>query len=246
MSHVNQGTLLAIRDGSLVDAEARRHVEECPSCTEALAKSRTRAGEVARMLSALDDGPVTDLETSKEEVRRRLDRRRESRRPGISSLAHALGRAAILVLLASGVVYAVPDSPLRGWISDLRAPDPASGAAPAEATRPERIDVTVPAEGLRIAIVSSTPGQRIEVTLSDEPVASVTAPSGTRYSVSAEAARAVVTDGPVTVTLPRGSGPVTVELDGRTILRSSAAGVEVFGDVASRDGDTVLFSAGAG
>ncbi|MDX1492586.1 MAG: hypothetical protein R3253_00825 [Longimicrobiales bacterium] len=185
------------------------------------------------------------VEAAKEEVRRRLDRRRETPVPTVGGLPRALGRAAALVLLAAGAIYALPGSPVRDWISGLRSPEAASMTAPAGEAPAESIEVSVPTEGLRIAIVTAVPGQVVEVTLADTETASVTAPAGTRYSVSAETARAEVTEGVVRVVLPRGGGPIIVELDGRMVLRSGPEGLEVLATGAERDGDTILISSGS-
>lgn len=250
MRHLDEGTLLTMRDGGLVDADARRHATACPSCAAALAEARTRSDYVARALDALsgpmdapgaDDRPI-DVEGAKAAVRRRLDGRRSEARQRVPGLFRALGRAAVLLLLASGVVYAIPGSPVRDWADRVRAREAAT--VPAEtAVESEGLELDVPESGLRIAVTSAGPGQTVEVRWTDEARASLVAPRGSRYAVSTDGAEVAASEGVVRIGLPRSGAPVAVRLDGRTILRRVEGRVEVLGSVVSRGPDRIVFSA---
>lgn len=247
MNHVEEGTLVAIRDGGLVSADAHVHVEECAACQAALADVRDRAEAVADALGSLvADAPV-DVEAAKAEVRRRLDERRAAAHKQTPGLVGALGRAAVLLLMAAGVVYALPGSPLRGWLDDLASPTPAS--APVEEAGPtpaEGVELDVPAGGLRIILTSVESGQRLEVTWSGGERARLVAASGSRYAVASGSVTAELAPGTVRLVLPRSSGSVTVEAGGRMLLSSVEGDLEVLGDVLSRDADRVVVSMGGG
>ncbi len=245
MTHLDEGTLLAIRDRALVDADAHEHLDECAVCSEALADTRARADVVARSLRALDGGPPIDVDAAKAAVRRRLDQHREAPPRAVPGLYRSLGRAAILVLLASGAVYALPNSPLRGWLSggeESVAPAMVGGTEVPTAT--EGIEVAVPSVGLTISVTSAQVGQRIEVSWVDGERASVEAGSDSRYQVSATGLQVDVTPGDVRIRLPMDAGPLIVEVDGRIVLQKVDEGIDVQGDVVSRDENRIVFTVG--
>lgn len=246
MSHLDEGTLLAIRDRGIVDADARTHVVECGECSEALAATRDRAEMVARALGALDEGPVIDVEAGKGAVRRRLDERRGAPRRPAPPFYRSLGRAAALVLLASGAVYALPNSPLRHWIIGDGTPPAATVEAGPAVDASEGIELAVPAGGLTIVLNAAQTGQRIEVAWVDGDEAAVVAGAGSRYAVSSGSLRVDVAAGDVHIDVPLGSDPVTIEVNGRLLLRASAGEMDVRGAVASRDARGIVFTVETG
>lgn len=246
MSHIDAGTIVTIRDGGLVDGEARRHVQECVVCRAALADARILSQSVERALEALAPEVDVDLAVAKAEVRRRLDRRREATHRSAPGLLPSLGRAAGLLLVAAGVAWALPGSPVRDWLGRGSAPGSVEAPAPrdaATATAAEGIEVGVPASGLRIVLASVAPDATIEVLWSDDARATIVAGPGSRYAVSDGRAGVVAGPGPVRVTLPR-AGPITIEVDGRMILRQADGESEVTGDVLSRSADRIVFATG--
>lgn len=245
MTHLDEGTLLAIRDRALVSADAHEHLDGCAVCSEAMADAKARADVVARSLRALDGGPPIDVDAAKAAVRRRLDQQREAPQGAVPGLYRSLGRAAILVLLASGAVYALPNSPLRGWLAGgEEAVAPAMGVGAEVPTATEGIEVAVPSEGLTISLSSVRVGQRIEVTWVDGERASVEAGSDSRYQVSATGLQVDVTPGDVRLRLPMDAGPLIVEVDGRMVLQRVDGGIDVQGDVVSRDENGIVFTVG--
>ncbi len=245
MSHLDEGVLLVLRDGGPVDADARLHSEACAVCRSALAEAGDRARDLTRMLASLDLDHAVDMETAKAEVRRRLDERRESAYRRGPRVAWALGRAAILLLAAAGVAYAIPGSPLRSWIESATAPeavDPAPALDSPAATG--GVEVTVPATGLRIVLTSAGAEQLVEVRWVEGDRASIVAAPGSRYSVAEGRAGVVLQPGPVAVELPETASPVTIDVDGRTILRRVDGVLELPGVVVSRTDERIVLSTG--
>lgn len=243
MSHVSEGTLLAIRDGGLVDADARLHVESCPSCRAELDDARARARTIADALASLAEDAPVDVGAAKAEVRRRLDERRKTGRRPMPRLAGGLGRAAVLLLLAAGLAYALPGSPIRGWLEERVEPT-VTDALPDEGAPPstEGVELDVPLGGLRMVLTSVEDGQRLEITWSDSDRVRLVAQAGSRYSVAAGRVEADVARGPVRVALPRSSGSVTIEAAGRMVLRSVDGDLEIQGEIVSRDADRIVVS----
>lgn len=249
MSHLGEGTLLAIRDGCPVDADALLHVEQCASCRGALADVRARARTVGDALGSLVRDVPVDVEAAKAEVRRRLDERREASRRRVPGLVGALGRAAVLLLLAAGVAYALPGSPLRAWLDDRLGPTVTTVTTPSADGSPpttEGVELDVPLGGLRMVLTSVEQDQPLEITWSDGERVRLVAAAGSRYAVAAGRVEAEVAAGPVRVVLPRSSGSVTIEAGGRVVLRSVDGDIEIVGDVVSRDADRIVVSMTAG
>lgn len=247
MSHLGEGTLLAIRDGCPVDADALLHVEQCASCRAALGDVRARARTVADALESLVQDVPVDVEAAKVEVRRRLDGRREASRRRVPGLVGALGRAAVLLLLAAGVAYALPGSPLRAWLEDRVTPTVTT--TPSADDRPpttEGVELDVPLGGLRVVLTSVEQDQRLEVTWSDGERVRLVAAPGSRYAIASGRVEAEVAAGPVRVVLPKSSGSVTIEAERRMVLRSVDGEIEILGEVVFRDADRIVVSMSGG
>ncbi|MDX1647456.1 MAG: hypothetical protein R3304_09955 [Longimicrobiales bacterium] len=213
-------------------------------CRTALAEARQRHAFVQRALESLDPVDTLDLEAGKARVRRRLDERRDRvhRRP---ILGTALGRAAAILLLVSGVVYALPHSPVSRWIgreATDEAEGPASVASPDAAS--EGVQLTVPEEGLVIGLSEVPVDLPLIIDWVGGREATVVAGPGARYSVAEGRAEARVSSGPVLVRIPRAGGPVTLEVNGDVVLTRDAGDVEVRGAVSERTDDRLLFTPG--
>lgn len=245
MSHLDEGTIVALRDRGPTPGDTRRHLEECVVCRDALAEARRRAESVEHALEALRADP--DVESAKAEVRKRLDARRDAGRHRSSRLVWSLGRAAGLVLLFSGVVYALPNSPLRAWLHSDPPPDHVGAPSITGLQRPdpeEGIEIEMPPEGLRIVLNSVDAGTRIEIRWLDAGQARIVAAAGSRYAISEGRAEAGVVSGPVRVDVPRDGSSITIEVNGRMILERIDGSLDVMGDVVSRSADRIVFSTG--
>lgn len=244
MTHLDEGTILTIRDRGLVDSGAREHLDGCPSCTMALDTAKERADAVARSLRTLDDGAPIDVEAAKAEVRRRVDARRDAHPRRGPWIHRSLGRAAILVLLASGAVYALPNSPLRGWLAGTGTSSPGVVESSTDGGVSPGVELTVPATGLSIRLTAVAADQRIEVVWIDGDQLSVVAGSDSRYEVSATGVGVVVSAGDVRIGVPIGPAPIIIEANGRMVLSRVDGEVDIQADVVSRDENRIVFTVG--
>ena len=233
MTHLEDGTIVAIRDGALVDGDAVAHLNACVPCRQSLESARVRSEVIARALSSLD--VPYDLNRAKAAVRARLDEQREANRRPRRSLRTHFGRAAAVLLVATGAVYALPGSPVRGWLEGDRAPDAAAGLAPVEATPSateaslEWTEVEVPlTDGrIRIVLTGASPGTEVELFWTEGASARIAAGPDARFAVGVGRAEVAVGLGPVRLEIPRFAALVSLEVNGRTFLRRDAGALEV-------------------
>ncbi len=242
MNHLDEGALLAVRDGEAAD-EAERHLEACEACRQALETVRLRRGFVADALSGLDE-PFA-LAPAREAVRARASRGRLVRARTVRrSLRRAAGVA--LFLGAAGAAWAMPGSPVPGWLSRLEGSAEAGSTAAASPSAQTGVQMDMASGPARIVLTGAGPGTEIEVVLVDGTTAAVTAPRGTRYATSQGRIEAAVAPGAVRVRLPRGVHPATLEVSGRIYLRNTDAGLQVPGPATDRTGRTIHFTVPAG
>jgi len=244
VTHLDEGTVLRLRDGALVSADAKLHLRSCPECSDRVVLAGERSDRVSQLLGTLDV-PV-DVEAAKARVRAAMD---HNTAPGGRTLhLRHLGRAAAILLVAAGAAYAVPGSPFRRLVESATQADAISSpSATSEAQELEAgIDVPVVDGRIRIELNSVAVGARVEVVWIAEAVARISGSDGSTYSISRGAAEAEVTGGHVRVALPRDASAITVEANGRVILRRSESGLEVLGEVVDRSDDRIVFSITAG
>jgi len=241
MTHLDEGTIVALRDGALVSGDASEHLHGCGRCRTALEESELQAGRVAAALERLDE--PFDVEAAKRRVRDRLDAAPERtlrRRGGLH-----LGRAAAILLIAAGAVSALPGSPVRTWLlpaSTDADPVPATTSPTQESLSEGGIVVNVPDGRMEIVLSGVEPGSEVEVLWMDAATARVSAAAGSSFSFAEGRAEARVAPGPVRVELPRYAPTVSVQVDGRTYLRrSSEGGLEVLEPTEERSEDRIRF-----
>lgn len=246
MKHVDEGSILALRDGASTDAGVAEHVESCHACAAEIERARGRATRVAAALAELDDAlAAVDLEWAKSAVRRRLDPAGHERGRPIRSSRSALPKAAVLVLLAAGAASALPGSPLRSW---WRAPEALTTGAvepsPQEAARARAAALAVPLEEGRIAVVvrRAPGGASIEVAWTDGPEAGVSAPPGSSFAYGVGRIEVDAVSGPVRIQLPRGATLASVVVNGVEYVRRSGDEVEVMGQTIERSENLLRFS----
>ena len=241
MNHLDEGTIVALRDGSLVSGDASEHLHGCNRCRAALEESEQRADLVSVSLEALDE--PFDLESAKRRARTHLDAAPERRARSRGGLH--LGRAAAILLVAAGAVSALPGSPVRRWLepaaSDAGIAPPATAAAQ-EATSEGGIVVNVPDGRMHVVLSGVEAGSELEVLWRDAATARVSAAAGSSFSFAEGRAEATVAPGPVRVELPRYAPNVSVEVDGRIyVRRSSEGGLEVLEPSEERSEDRIRF-----
>jgi hypothetical protein len=243
MNHLEEGTMLAIRDRELIAGDARAHVAECGHCRTTLEELERRADMIASALRALD-GPL-EVERAKAAVRARLDARWDADRVPAGRWRAHLGRAAAILLLAAGAAYALPGSPVRGWIDGRVGGDGATAvpAAVQEVSGEGAIEVGLDAGRIQVVLSGLPPGSTLDVVWTDRATARIVAAAGTSFSFGEGRAEAVVPPGPVRVELPRGASAVSIEVDGRMYLRGAADGLDVLVPAAEHTAERIRFIA---
>jgi len=237
MTHVAEGTLLAIRDGALVDTDDTIHVSGCEVCSSELGRISERAERIGAALRSLDT--TIDVERAKASVRARLDRKLAAERPR-RRFALPFGRAAAVLLLAAGAASAMPGSPVREWLGfGPSAAVPAETAVP-QSAGPTGIEVPVSDQGITIALRGVPVAEEVEVMWIDEPLARISAADGSTYRMADGRAEAVITGGPVSISLPR-TGTAVLEINGAVVLTRSGDAVSLpMGSLSSDDDRIVL------
>ncbi|MGH7506046.1 MAG: anti-sigma factor family protein [Longimicrobiales bacterium] len=264
MIHVDEGELLAYLDEEASDTEQAHvagHLAACASCADELRRLRDLSADVRGIL-AMTDAPVP-VERAKirlDAVRReQAGRRRGAVTPmpgrfaqrASRSFRRGLLQAAALALILAGVASAaIPRSPLRAWVASAIdavfgeeaavTSTPAVQPEPAVAPVPEAVasqTEVAPSDG-RVSVVLRSPpsGTRVQVEVTDDPVAIVRAVASLRAGAGRLEAFGIAGD-EILVKLPRSATVATVEVDGRVLLRTEAgsfvqlpAGVTASGD----------------
>ena len=243
MSHVSEGTLLAIRDGELVSTDHRIHLESCGQCMNAMASARARSTQIEEALAGVST-PV-DLAAAKEAVRARMDARRAVERPRGRAYGH-LGRAAAILLLGAGAAWALPGSPVRDWLQPS-APAVEHGAVaatePTIAVEASGIEVRT-TDAFSVILTDVEAGIPIEIILLEGAVSRITAPAGSTYSFADERIEASLTEGPVRIEIPRSLTTVLIRVNGVAVMEGSAANPTLRG-VVELDGDRTVIAAPA-
>lgn len=155
-------------------AAVREHLASCHACHARVSQAEQDEREVMRLLGALDHVPPT---ISAERV---LERARVVRRmvPRVVSGASFAARWAAGLLMAFGmtsVAYAIPGSPVRGWIDAIGLRVAGFVAAPTAPTAPVAPD-PAPMRPDATAGIAVAPGREL--------VMAFTSPLGAQLSVA--------------------------------------------------------------
>lgn len=246
MTHLDEATMVAVRDREDATDAAVRHLETCPDCADAMDEATRRSRTIEDALASLDE-PVTDPEAARAAIRARLDRRSLDRAGGRPWWRPAhMGRAAAVLLLAAGAVSALPGSPVRQWIAgpdDVDSTADLAGAPEVQEAEPAGVTVPVPDTGLRVLLSSLGPLAELEVVWIGGAAARLEAPSGSRFTYAEGRVEALVAGGPVRIELPREGPPVSVEVDGAPYVSRAGEEVRVDGPVGERSDTRILFVA---
>ncbi|HEU5154917.1 MAG TPA: hypothetical protein VFU03_09325 [Gemmatimonadales bacterium] len=188
MNHLDVEQVERLLDGEMVttaDRWARVHVTDCGECRERLAVAEREAAEIRSLLTQADhESPKVDA--------LQVAARARVRRGGWQKWAAGI----LLVLGSTGILYAAPGSPLRGWLAaaarwisheEVKAPAEESAPAPASVAG---IAVT-PGASLVILFEASQPEGRARITLSPGTEVIVRAPAGSA-TFSTQASRLVI------------------------------------------------------
>lgn len=239
MTHLDEGTLLALRDGEMVPAGQRRHADGCPVCSEALREARERSDSIRDVLLTLTD--EIDSEAARAAVRARLDAQTGRARPGVGGKRH-LRRAAAILLVTAGAVYAVPRSPISGWFSEDATLEQGTPDGPEGQQLPERGGVEIEvSDGIEVVLEGVTPGTEVEVAWLDGSVARISAGGGSSYSFAEGRIESSVSGGPVLIEAPRTARVISISINGRMVF-SGPAGSAALSDVVEQSAERLVFS----
>jgi hypothetical protein len=250
MKHLDEGLVLAVRDGAEVGADTLEHLERCTTCASALEAAHRRSESIEHALTALDK-PV-EATAAKAGVRARVV---EGTSPGTARRWSGwhLGRAAALLLVTAGAAAALPGSPLRTLLlppvqdeGSVAAPDAptTTGAAQEAATSnltEGGIAVAVPDGPVEVIVRGADPGTEVSVEWTARATASVSAPPGSRFTYSAGRIEVDASRGSIRVALPSDATEVVLEVDGVLYLRGSPRALEVTGPAVERTSDGIRF-----
>ena len=234
--HVDDGALLALLDGELSAEERRRVENHATGCAVCAARRDELRFAVRRVTSALE---VMDVPAAWVEMPEAL---REAARSAPVPLASAraarsgwrigwrigwMGRrsvavAAGLTLLLAAGAYAVPGSPVRGWVDggvEALAAWIASGPEEPGQAGPSQVSVEPDDDGsVRVTVAGGREGLRLTIRLTDGEQASVRA-LDVNFHVEPGVIEVSGAADEILVTLPRGAASGSVMIDDSEVVR---------------------------
>ena len=244
--------LLAFLDGELSADERRQmraHLDASAEDARRLDELRFAGRRITAALESLDvPVPWSEMpERLREAARlapRPIESARGARRAPRFGGRSAVAAAGLILVLAAGA-YAVPGSPLRGFLSRSVEAIGALVGSPEGPADPGPSEVAVdPVDGMvRISIAGPAPDLRVTVAATSGPRANVSAREA-RFHV--EAGRIDVTGarGDIRVELPRGAARAVLEVDGVEVARLVDGALELTPDAGRGPAEILLDPAG--
>lgn len=211
---------------------ARAHLERCESCTRRYHEVREEEERILAGLRLLDaPAPMVSAAVVRYRARRRFVR-------------HQGWAAAAILLLATGLLYAAPNSPVRTLIERavhwLQPQQPAEQKSVPAATPRSSIGVSVlPADSFTIAFTATQSVGTIHVAVLNRELLSI-ASARTAVPIDVEIDRVVVQNRRSTddfdIIIPQRTPRIVISVKGRTVLtkrdnviRTRAAALEAGG-----------------
>jgi hypothetical protein len=199
------------------DAEAQEHLSVCPTCRASLEESRIRERRVFGLLEKLDHPtPAIDW--------RAVEAPESSRSPSL------LIAASIACILGAGILYALPNSPLKGWIdrigSEAPAPGGTVGSGDPQSVSGLSIRPTAPFEIVfaggqesGVVRVQVTDIHEVEIRVLGAPVDLESGPARVRVAnLGSRSSYAI--------RLPEAGPPITVRVGGAAVLVKSGGKIQ--------------------
>lgn len=214
------------------EAASRRHLDACPDCRERLADAGRRETRIFGLFEELDHEPTAAqlaLPGS----------HHAAREPARNRLAwYRIAASIAFVIAAGGILYALPGSPLREWISGRGADERGvgeEGAGRSEEVAGALSGLTVRPDGpYEIAFlarqssgrirVELTPSGDVQIRVAGEPVGLESGPDRLVVSNAGSSAS-------YEILLPDGGPPIGILLDGRIVFRKQGDRVDTAADL---------------
>lgn len=221
--HPDASRLMSYADGELPSAERasiRQHLIACATCGAMVEEGERTRDEIDVLLRAVDHPHPS---VSAASLVRRAQREGTGR-------TRAFRRAAgiVLAVVAAGVAYAAPGSPLREWIRGPERAPAAATSSPVQARRPipRRITAGIAVtagESLVIQFAASQQTGVVRITLVDSATVVVRAPESAATFSSAEGRLLIDNAGSTAsfeIELPRAAPSIEVRVGDRRLLMS--------------------------
>jgi hypothetical protein len=265
--HAGEGTLQAYLDGEVRAADhagVEAHVATCPPCRSELDTLRRLSGELHDALALIDSPAPVERAAAAFAAQRRTVPIASRRNAGHWTRASVL-KAATLILAFAGVASAaVPNSPLRRWVSGawdrvsalFSQPQVAEQTPPAPAVVPPSpapvAQEPVGGMGIRpdmngnVRVVLDAPAQDVSVTvrLVDGNQVSVRTTSQKGYRIGSGLLELRNVGGSdVTIELGRAVPHAAIEVGGRVWYTRDGDNLKLLGPVSESSDDSVRFNA---
>ena len=218
--HLDAETIERVLHGELEearDAAAREHLAGCPACEAALEESRVQERRLFGLFEALDHkAPGLDWEAVEA--------------PGTGRRGGLLVAASIAFVLAAGILYALPDSPLRSWIdrTGREAPAPEAGGGPVDAPSVSGLSI-LPTAPFEIGFAGGQESGIIQVELADTPEVEIRV-LGAPVDLESGPDRVTVANlgsrSNYAIRLPEAGPPVTLRVGDVAVFVKTGAGIE--------------------
>lgn len=199
------------------DAAAREHLSSCPVCEAALEESRLRERRIFGLFEALDhEATGVDWEAV------------EAPPPGKSS--GLLVAASIAFVLVAGILYALPDAPLRSWIDRMRreAPAPEAEVGPGSARSVSGLSIR-PTAPFEIGFAGGQESGVIRLELADTPEVEIRV-LGAPVDLESSPDRVTVANlgsrSSYAIRLPQAGPPITVRVGNAAVFVKSDVGLQ--------------------
>ena len=217
---------------------AREHLVECTECRERFVRAEREEAKVFALLRQVDHPPpAVDAETVAARARR-------------SGFEWGRWAAAIfLVLGMAGAAYAIPGSPLPGWVRSVAALVGLTGYSPrvSRPSGPGEVQMAgmaaLPGPEFVILFQRREPGGQAQVSLTDGGEVTVRAPVGAASFTSGADRLIIANAGTGTrylIEIPRSAPRVEIRLPGRTIFLKTGDLIQAEG-AAQLSGAYVVF-----
>ncbi|MEN8375570.1 MAG: zf-HC2 domain-containing protein [Gemmatimonadota bacterium] len=224
--HLEDGKVQALLHGELAPEEerqAREHTASCTACARRIAYAEAEERTAFAALEALDTAaaPVSaDDLISMASAHRPAPAGPAGPSPGRRRVAWRVAAGAVLAVAASGALYALPGSPLRGLLDRLLKGDDGVGVEESAPDGASGVAVSV-GESFTISFEGARAGDTVRVEFGAGDALSVMS-SGPAAFRSGRDRLDVTADAPTSyrVEIPRGAALVRIQRDGLTLIEA--------------------------